>query len=52
METKTTILDSIKGGELPELPVSLEKSTIMYLTAAIFLMGVVLILFSKFINKL
>jgi len=50
MENKT-ILDQITAGQLPELPVSLENSTIMYLSVSIFLVGVVLILFAKAINK-
>jgi len=46
-----TILDDLKTGELPELPISLEVSTIMYLAVSIFVVGIVLILFSRAINK-
>ena len=46
-----SILDTIKEGQLPELPVSLEKSTIIYMSLALFLTGVILILFARAINK-
>ena len=51
METKTTVLDTLQAGQLPDLPISLETSTILTLSGCIFLVGIILILFAKAINK-
>jgi len=51
MEPKATILDTLQAGQLPELPISLETSTILTLSGCLFLVGLILILLAKAINK-
>lgn len=44
-------IKNLGKGQLPEVPVSLDKSTIVYLATGIFLIGTVLILFAHVINR-
>lgn len=44
-------MKNLGKGELPEVPISFEKSTIVYFSGALFLVGLVLILIAYVINK-
>jgi hypothetical protein len=46
------ILDTfIKGDDLPELPISVENESIINLSVALLVVGVMLILIAFFVNK-
>jgi len=51
MQTKSSVLDYIQNGQLPELPISVDKESIVYIFVALLILGIILILFSKFINR-
>lgn len=44
-------IKNLGKGELPEVPISFEKSTIVYFSGALFLVGLTLILITFAINK-
>ncbi len=51
MQPKSSVIETIQAGQLPELPISLEISTILYISGSLFLIGIILILFAKAVNK-